>query len=619
MTEHVPPAPTAARRRRGRRAALAAAALVGLAGVAYGVELATAPDTVPAGVRVGATPLGGLTPAEAAAAVEAAYAPLTLAAVPVTADGRPDRLDPREAGLGLDVAATVGRAADPGLLPWRRWRARFGESRIDPVVTVDREALGAALDRLAERVGDAPVHAAVVYDGTTPTVREPRDGRAVDAGTAEHRLREQWLDPDRQRARRGADGPAPVALPVTPQAGRGTREQVEAALPAEGRRAVAAPVVLAVGGEEVEVAPPSYAPHLALEVGPDGALRPEVDGVALREALTADPDQGLAAVETAPVDAAFDTSTGSVRVVPSRAGRTVAPGDLASALESAVLAPPPRRAEAPLTSAVPALTTAAARSLGVVERVSTFTTEHPCCAPRVTNIQRIADLLDGHLVMPGEEFSLNDTVGERTRANGFVAAPQILEGRFTDGVGGGISQFTTTLFNAVFFAGLEDVQHTPHSYYISRYPPGRESTVSWPEPDFRFRNDSAHAVLVDTSYTRTSITVSFWSTKRYDVTAETGPRRAVRGFETVYDPDPGCQPMSGGQGFDITVTRVFAQEGREVRREEFDTRYQPQPRVLCQPRPRPSPSPAPAPSRSPSPSPAAPADGAADEEEDAPV
>ncbi|MDP9408021.1 MAG: VanW family protein, partial [Actinomycetota bacterium] len=360
-------------------------------------------------------------------------------------------------------------------------------------------------------------------------------------------------------------------------------------------------VVLDVEGRAVEVAPETLAGHLALEVGESGDLAPVVDGEALHGALAGP----LAGVEQPAVDAAFETDGEAVRVVPSSPGRTLPAAALAGAVESVVLEPAPRRAPVTLVVTEPERTTAEAEALGVVERVSTFTSQHPCCQPRVRNIHRIADMLDGHLVLPGEEFSLNRVVGERTRANGFVPAPQISEGRFTDGVGGGISQFVTTMFNAVFFAGLQDVQHTPHSYYISRYPPGRESTVSYPEPDFRFRNDSEAAVLVDTAYTERSITVSFYGTKRYDIEAVAGPRRDVTSYRTVYDPDGDCEPMSGGNGFDITVTRVFRQGGVEVRREDFETTYKPQPRVICSPRPAPRPSPSPSPRPSGSPTPAA--------------
>ncbi|MFC7564485.1 VanW family protein [Actinomadura namibiensis] len=213
--------------------------------------------------------------------------------------------------------------------------------------------------------------------------------------------------------------------------------------------------------------------------------------------------------------------------------------------------------------------------------MSTFTTRFPCCAPRVRNIQTISRILDGRIVRPGETFSLNGTVGRRDRARGFVEAPMILNGRFVNDVGGGVSQFTTTMFNAVFFGGLEDVQHTPHSFHISRYPAGRESTVSYPQPDFRWRNDSPYGVLIDTSFTGTSVTVTFWSTRRYEIRSQSSARYAVRGFESRTESGPGCIPMPGAEGFKIDVWRIFKRDGKVVRRQKFHTTYLPEPRVTC--------------------------------------
>ena len=114
--------------------------------------------------------------------------------------------------------------------------------------------------------------------------------------------------------------------------------------------------------------------------------------------------------------------------------------------------------------------------------VSRFVTYYRCCEPRVTNIKRAAAILDGLTIKPGATFSLNRALGERTRVRGFVPAPTISGGRLVNSVGGGISQLATTLYNAAFFAGLELVAHTPHSFYISRYPKGREATISWAVP-----------------------------------------------------------------------------------------------------------------------------------------
>ncbi len=160
---------------------------------------------------------------------------------------------------------------------------------------------------------------------------------------------------------------------------------------------------------------------------------------------------------------------------------------------------------------------ARAEEFGIKELVSTFTTRHSCCQNRVKNIHRIADLVRGQIVEPGETLSINDFIGRRTRANGFVADGVIQSGRFIDEVGGGISQFATTTFNAAFFAGLDIPEYQSHSIYISRYPYGREATLSFPLPDLELHNPTPYAVLIWPTYTGSSITVDMWSTKYFDV------------------------------------------------------------------------------------------------------
>jgi hypothetical protein len=143
-----------------------------------------------------------------------------------------------------------------------------------------------------------------------------------------------------------------------------------------------------------------------------------------------------------------------------------------------------------------------------IERVSSFTTFYDCCQARVTNIQTMARALDGYVVMPGETFSIDQVLGPRTSAKGYVPAPYLINGEGACcAVGGGVSQFGTTIFNAVFWGGYDVVTVRPHSGWISRYPLGIEHTLVYSSIDFRFTNDTTTPVYIETSYTSTSITV----------------------------------------------------------------------------------------------------------------
>jgi hypothetical protein len=153
----------------------------------------------------------------------------------------------------------------------------------------------------------------------------------------------------------------------------------------------------------------------------------------------------------------------------------------------------------------------------VTEVVSEYTTNHPCCENRVTNIQTMADAMKGFYLIPGETLSLNDYIGPRTREKGYVPAGAIRGGYMTDEVGGGVSQFTTTMFNAAFYGGLDLDEYQSHSVYFSRYPYGREATLSVPGPDLVVTNSTPYPVLIWPTYDSNSITVSLYSTKNVEV------------------------------------------------------------------------------------------------------
>ncbi len=174
-------------------------------------------------------------------------------------------------------------------------------------------------------------------------------------------------------------------------------------------------------------------------------------------------------------------------------------------------------------------------ALGIIEEVSTFTTFHSCCENRVTNIQLMADIVKGYVIEPGERFSLNGVVGRRDTARGFLPAGAIAQGVLEPQVGGGVSQFTTTIFNASFFAGLDFVEYQSHSLYFSRYPRGREATISFPAPDFEIENNTPYGILIWPTYTDTSITVTFYSTKNIEVSCVESDDSLVQGPDACDD------------------------------------------------------------------------------------
>ena len=180
---------------------------------------------------------------------------------------------------------------------------------------------------------------------------------------------------------------------------------------------------------------------------------------------------------------------------------------------------------------------------GIVELVGRFTTEYQPGQTRVVNIHRIAELIQGAVVYPGETFSVNDFVGERTEEKGFVSGGVINLGVYTKDVGGGISQFITTLFTAAFNAGMEFPFYQSHTLDIPRYREGVDATISWPAPDFQFYNPHPYAVLLWPTVTDSSVTVSLYSTahaevewtNRYDVARKFCTMRVTERSRTYVD------------------------------------------------------------------------------------
>ena len=180
---------------------------------------------------------------------------------------------------------------------------------------------------------------------------------------------------------------------------------------------------------------------------------------------------------------------------------------------------------------------------GIVELTGRFTTNYQPGQTRVVNIHRIAELIQGAVVYPGETFSVNEYVGERTEEKGFVSGGVINLGVYTKDVGGGISQFITTLFTAAFNAGMEFPTYQSHSLDIPRYRDGVDATISWPAPDFQFRNPNPYAVLLWPTVTDNSVTVSLYSTayaevewtNRYDSPRNFCTRRTTERSRTYSD------------------------------------------------------------------------------------
>jgi vancomycin resistance protein YoaR len=548
---------------------------VGAVLVLWGLLYVVAGSGIARGTTVAGVDIGGRSAPQARALLQQRLGPRASADIKVRVGDVTRTVSPKRAGLAFDIPATVDAAKTRSWNPIALLDALAGGDDVAPVVTVDQAALADTVDALAARI-DRPVQeGGVTFRNTTVVSTQPRQGRAVRRPAAARLLRTAYV-----RETGVIELPARVREPQV------TAEEVRRAARELGKPAVSAPVTLVVDGKQTSISAAAIGRSLSL--APDAAhhLKPSVDGAKLHAQIADDlaPD-----IETPAKDATFRIVRNKPRVVPSASGRAVSAADLAAAvLPVLTKTGDGRRATASLSVSEPALTTQKATTLGVDELVTEYTTFYPSdFAPRLTNIHRAAELMDDTVVLPRAVFSLNGTVGERTAERGFAAGFIIDDGKLEVDFGGGVSQLATTTFNAAFFAGLQIVEHHPHSFYISRYPEGRESTVAWGVKDVKVRNDSGHGVFITTAYTDSSVTVRIWGTKRFRIQATKTARYDLKPFKTVFDPRPaGTQPgtcvaSEGVPGFKVDVFRVFLQNGKEVDREKFHTVYAPENKVLC--------------------------------------
>ncbi|WP_300390967.1 VanW family protein [uncultured Nocardioides sp.] len=557
----------------GRAVVVALAAVVLLLGGGYAAAGAFASDRVPRGTTVAGVAVGGQTPAQARSTLKTELADRVDAPISVSVDGRSVEVDPAEAGLSFDLDASVEAAGGgSSWAPDRLWDYWTGGDEVDPVVDVDGSAMTDTLDRLEGELGTEPVDATVTFTGSSVRTTKATTGELLDDEAAREALVAAYLSEE------------PTAeldlVDVQPEI---TDADAEAAVEELANPALASPVTLLFGETPVKLRPADYAKALSLE--PEGGeLALAVDPDVLTELV------GDATASGEPVDATIRIVDGEPKVVPAKPGVDFADEDVYDVFIDLLDEPAgERRAEVDATVVEPEVTTKDIRKLGIKEQVSTFTTYYPHADYRNTNIGRAAELTNGTLLLPGETFSMNDIVGERTRENGFTEGFIISNGILREDLGGGVSQLATTLFNAMFFAGLEDVEHKPHSFYIDRYPVGREATVAWGVLDMRFRNDTKHGVYVQsfirpsTPGTQGSVTVSLYSTKVWDIEARASNRYAYTQPEVRYLQTDDCYAYTGSQGFQIDVFRDFRRPGKDkvVRTEKFHTVYTPSDSVRC--------------------------------------
>lgn len=556
----------ARRRRRNRRVGVLALVVVLLA-VGIGTAIAFSRDDdggAPGSVQVAGVDVAGKDRAEIAETVRDRARELAKEQIVVTRTDQPGfRVAATRAELGARprVRAAVDEALEPrnlggrilsgiGIAPTRDVEIHW---------TFDARKLGGLIRQVTGRTNDPARSASLEVTDTDIVLTPAEGGYGIDA----RELRREISD----GATEVAVTPGPLVPAVSDEAAAAAREQALAL--------IAKPVQVTFKNNGVPIETSVLRQALRFRADPP-ALEVRLDP----DVLYADIKDAFSTREQPYRDASFQVNGSTVRIVSSRIGRSL---DMDAIAQEIIDAPgTPVRARFKVTE--PETTTAELKRLRITEEISEFTTPYNCCEPRVTNIQRAAQILDGTIIPAGNAFSLNDALGQRTIDRGFVQAPQIAAGQLEDAVGGGVSQVATTLYNAAFFGGMDLIAHTPHQFWISRYPKGREATVSWGGPELVFRNDWDAAVLISAAAGSNGITIRMFSSKLgRAVETTTGEPTDVKEPEVKETENPDLPPGTrevkqelGGPGFSISYTRTVLVDGDVKRDETFNWTYDPQ-------------------------------------------
>jgi vancomycin resistance protein YoaR len=563
-----------------RRALALLALSVVAAGIVLGFVFAGSPTTIADGVHIAGVDVGGMETGNARSLLAGEAARLASKPVVFVAGGHRFPIRPAELGVESDWRGAVDDAQRQGngfgpLRGFKRIGVEVFGSDVTPSTSVLSGALDYELGRIAARVDRPARDASLALVGRRVVVEPPHTGISLDRGAAAALVVRELAALDRS--------PAPVQLPM-----RVTQPNVRSiSLRRAARRArlvLSAPVHLRLGPTRWLLQPSDLAPLLELPSG--GAENLRIGGTAADDWLRRLGKR----VEKPARNATFAVNGAKVRIVPDRPGVRLDAVRAADAVLAAALRRGPARrvATLPVEAAPAQITTAKAEAMGIRGLVSSYTTEYGGVPNRIHNVQLVAHLVDDKLIAPNEEFSFNKTTGARSAAKGFLVAPVIVNGELTTGLGGGVCQVSTTVFNAAFEAGLKITERTNHALYISHYPQGRDATVDYPGVDLRFVNDTGHWLLLRTFVGSSSLTVSLYGTPtRRKVVSSTSPLvvhgklpvkkrvdKSLKPGEKVVD-DPGEPAMS------TSVTRnVYAPDGKLLDHDVWYSSYRASPELV---------------------------------------
>ena len=534
-----------------------------------------------AGSTVSGVAVGNMSPAQAESTVAGAINAQLGRPVTLVVGNATDTLVPAESGVSVDARASVERLTGFTLNPLTLI-GRLRGADVDAVTRVDARSLTTALDARLDVLAVGASDAGVTLNGTTPVLVPGSIGTGLDVDSAVTTLSENW--PLGRETIELPDGEAKPAI---------TDEEAQTLIDKVLTPLLSGDFTITVEGTDAAarawrptvVLMPEQLAELVRIGTADGDITASLDPQGLRETVLA----AMGPEIESPVQDATWTIEGRADAKPvyvEAHGGTVVDAD---ALAADVLTAATqdggageRRIALPMIDQAPAVTTPAA-DWGMNQVIGEYSTPYYPDAARTQNLVAGTAAINGTIVMPGGVFSLTDALGPIDEEHGFASAGVVTNGQHTDAMGGGLSQVATTVFNAGFEAGMDDVEHTPHNYWFTRYPAGREATLWTGNLDVKFGNSTPTAVLVQAWAVDGEVHVRLWGTPYYRVSIDNGTPHNYRAYRTQRQSGANCVPYEGGaQGFDITVTRSRTKpDGQKLPDDVLTTSYDSDNPITC--------------------------------------
>ena len=533
-----------------------------------------------AGSTVSGVAVGNMSPAQAESAVSEAIGAQLGQPVTLVVGDATDMLVPAESGVSVDARASVERLTGFTLNPLTLVE-RLRGADVDAVTRVDVYSLTTALDARLNILAVGATNAGVTLNGTRPVLSPATTGIGLDVDSAVATLSENWpLGRETIELPNGEAKPA-----VTDEEAQTLIDKVLTPLLSGNLTITAEGTAADRALQPTVVLTPEQLAGLVRIGTAGGDITASLDPQGLREAVLA----VMGSQIEAPAQDATWTIEGRADAKPvyvEAHGGTVVDADAlaADALTAATQddGAGDRRVALSVIDQTPTVTTPAA-DWGINQIIGEYSTPYYPDAARTQNLVAGTEAINGTVVMPGGQFSLTEALGQIDEEHGFASAGVVTNGQHTDAMGGGLSQVATTVFNAGFEAGMDDVEHTPHNYWFTRYPAGREATLWTGNLDVKFGNSTPTAVLVQAWAVDGEVHVRLWGTPYYRVSIDNGTPHNYRAYRTQRQSGANCVPYEGGaQGFDITVTRSRTKpDGQKLPDDVLTTSYDSDNPITC--------------------------------------